>query len=137
MNCCGAVGPSDFHHSAWFNKTIEDTFVPVSCCKTPYPSAYHGSVAGAALDAARKAIAAAAGETGTDIREVSCQLGAIMDPNELHDKLDNINIKREVKFTVSILWYWSVQIMTRTDQNAASIRQESNVIQVDYIIENK
>ena len=34
MNCCGASGPDDYKHSAWFNRSrpVEEVFVPPSCC---------------------------------------------------------------------------------------------------------
>ena len=35
FSCCGGVGPQDFKHSAWYNRTHTDVnriFVPTSCC---------------------------------------------------------------------------------------------------------
>ena len=37
MNCCGASGPKNFHHSRWFNNSLASGFVPVTCC-VPYES---------------------------------------------------------------------------------------------------
>jgi len=35
LNCCGAVGPQDYHYSMWFNNTdhTQGPFVPQSCCR--------------------------------------------------------------------------------------------------------
>jgi len=34
LECCGALGPADYHNSAWFNHTpdFDGSFVPPSCC---------------------------------------------------------------------------------------------------------
>ena len=34
LECCGSVGPSDYHYSSWFNHTPDSdgSFVPLSCC---------------------------------------------------------------------------------------------------------
>lgn len=34
LNCCGSLGPADYHYSAWFNHTPDSDgmFVPASCC---------------------------------------------------------------------------------------------------------
>ena len=39
MQCCGAIGPLDYHQSAWFNSTTDSAgvFVPTSCCKNLRP----------------------------------------------------------------------------------------------------
>lgn len=39
MQCCGAIGPLDYHQSAWFNSTTDSAgvFVPTSCCKNFKP----------------------------------------------------------------------------------------------------
>ena len=45
MNCCGASGPSDYRHSAWFNRSrpVEEVFVPASCCVTAAAATVHAS----------------------------------------------------------------------------------------------
>ena len=43
LNCCGAVGPQDYHYSMWFNNTdhSQGPFVPQSCCRAlQYPRDY-------------------------------------------------------------------------------------------------
>ena len=34
LECCGGLGPDDYHFSAWFNHTPDSdgSFVPLSCC---------------------------------------------------------------------------------------------------------
>jgi len=34
LNCCGATGPLDYRHSAWYNRTryVDLVWVPASCC---------------------------------------------------------------------------------------------------------
>ena len=40
LNCCGATGPQDYMHSAWFNHTRDFTgvFVPSTCCHLLAPA---------------------------------------------------------------------------------------------------
>ena len=75
MNCCGASGPDDYRHSAWFNRSrpVEEVFVPASCCVGGVPPSNNE-------DRRRDALLRPSEPRDQD----SCQLNAILFPN--HDK---------------------------------------------------
>ena len=91
MNCCGASGPADYRHSAWFNlsRPVEEVFVPSSCCVTDDDDdddVRRPSTSNDNDDRRRDAALSPPAPRGPSRPhdQDSCQLNAILFPN--HDK---------------------------------------------------